>query len=232
MLTKEYIREIKSKDNGGIGHLISNYNDSGSLTFILENLGQLPQDFDGSFLPDLLQHKNSDVRFWTVKTMGKLPNENYLSLLRQVALTEKDTTVRREAVSSIGRHRSKKGQEILFEILQDEDPKVLSQIIRGLLVFKGDKNVDEHLKPLINHPNEMVRTVIYKEYFAEQKIKNEQPHTESYDYLKNVVVNGDTVEVMKLLKDESVHLTFTSPPYYNARESSHNKRREVNYGSR
>jgi DNA modification methylase len=40
---------------------------------------------------------------------------------------------------------------------------------------------------------------------------------DSYDYLKNVVVNGDTIEVMKLLQDESIHLTFTSPPYYNAR---------------
>jgi DNA modification methylase len=38
--------------------------------------------------------------------------------------------------------------------------------------------------------------------------------------LKNVVVNADTIEVMKLLKDESIHLTFTSPPYYNARDYS------------
>lgn len=220
MLTKEYIRELKSKGNGDIGHLVSNYRDSGSLTFILENLGQLPQDFDGSFLPDLLQHKSADVRLWAVKTLGKLSNEKYLPMLREVVLTEKDTNVRREAVSSIGRHRSKKGKEILFEILNDEDPKVLSQIIRGLLVFKGDKIVDEHLEPLINHPNEMVRTVIYKEYFAEQKSKSEQLHTESYDYLKNVIVNGDTIKTMKLLKEESVHLTFTSPPYYNARDYS------------
>lgn len=220
MLTKEYIRELKSKGNGDIGHLVSNYRDSGSLTFILENLGQLPQDFDGSFLPDLLQHKSADVRLWTVKTFGKLSDDKYLPVLRQVALTDIDTTVRREAVSSIGRHRSQKGKEILFEILNDEDPKVLSQAIRGLLVFKGDKIVDEQLKHLINHPNEMVRTVIYKEFFATQKTLSHQPHTESYDYLKNIVVNGDTREVMKKLHDESVHLTFTSPPYYNARDYS------------
>ena len=40
------------------------------------------------------------------------------------------------------------------------------------------------------------------------------------DYLKNVVVNSDTIETMKLLQDESIHLTFTSPPYYNARDYS------------
>ena len=220
MLTKEYIKALKSNGNGGISHLVSNYKDASFLTFILENLGQLPHNFDGSFLPDLLSHKNTDVRLWTVKTFGKLSNDNYLPLLREVALFDKDTTVRREAVSSIGRQRSKKGKEILFEILNDEDPKVLSQAIRGLLIFKGDRIVDDHLKPLINHPNEMVRTVIYKEYYTTQKFSSHQSHSETYEYLKNTVVNADTIATMKLLQDESVHLTFTSPPYYNARDYS------------
>lgn len=220
MLTKEYIKDLKNNGNGAIGHLVKDYRDSRSLTFILENLGQLPKDFDGSFLPDLLGHKNPTVRLWAIKTIGKLGNEEYLPLLKQTALNDSDTNVRREAVSSIGRMRTKKGQTILTEILQDNDPKIVCQAIRGLLVFKGDSKVDDSLKPLLNHENEMVRTVIYKEYFAEQKDKNAQPHTESYDYLKNVVVNADTIETMKLLKDESIHLTFTSPPYYNARDYS------------
>lgn len=220
MLTKEYIKDLKSNGNGAIGHLVKDYKDSGSLTFILENLGQLPKDFDGSFLPELLTHKNASVRLWTVKTFGKLDKEEYLATLKETALNDTDTTVRREAVSSIGRMRSKKGKKILFEILKDKDPKIVSQSIRGLLVFKGEPEVDEQLKTLVNHENEMVRTVIYKEYFAEIKDKNSQPHTESYDYLKNVVVNADNIEAMKLLKDESIHLTFTSPPYYNARDYS------------
>jgi len=220
MLTKEYIKNLKNNGNGDIGHLIQKYRDSGSLVFILENLGQLPKDFDGSFLPDLLSHKNSNVRLWAVKTIGKLGNEEYLPILKQTALMDNNTTVRREAVSSIGRMRNKKGQSILIEILKDKDPKIVCQAIRGLLIFKGDSNVDNILKPLLNHENEMVRTIIYKEYFAEHKIKNTHPHAESYDYLKNVVVNADTIETMKLLKDESIHLTFTSPPYYNARDYS------------
>lgn len=220
MLTKEYIKHLKNNDKGAIGRLVRSYQDSSALTFILENLGQLPKDFDGSFLPDLLNHKNSTVRLWVVKTIGKLANEEYLPLLKQVALNDTDTNVRREAVSSIGRMRTKQGQTILIEILKDHDPKIICQAIRGLLVFKGDNKVDESLKPLLNHENETVRTVIYKEYFAEQKAPDAQPHTESYNYLKNVVVNADTIETMKLLKDESIHLTFTSPPYYNARDYS------------
>ncbi len=220
MLTKDYIRNLKNNGNGAIGHLIKEYQDSSSLIFILENLGQLPKSFDGSFLPELLMHKNSTVRFWVVKTIGKLADEDFLPILKKVVLNDSDTNVRREAVSSIGRMRTKKGQSVLFEVLQDNDPKIVCQAIRGLLVFKGDEKVDNILKPLLNHENEMVRSVIYKEYFANQKDKNEQSHSESYDYLKNVVVNADTLEVMKLLKDESIHLTFTSPPYYNARDYS------------
>lgn len=220
MLTKEYITGLKTNGNGDIGHLVSKYKDGGSITFILENLGQLPKNFDGSFLPNLLLHKSSDVKLWAIKTIGKLDNESYLHTLKNVAINDKDTVIRREAVSSIGRLRSQKGKEILFELLNDTDPKVLSQAIRGLLVFKGEENVDVHLKELINHPNEMVRTIIYKEYFSTSKPKSNQKHTESYNYLKNVVVNGDTIETMKLLEDESIHLTFTSPPYYNARDYS------------
>jgi DNA modification methylase len=109
----------------------------------------------------------------------------------------------------------------MFDFLNDNDPKIVCQAIRGLLVFGSDKDVEERLKPLINHPNEMVRTVIYKEYFAKEKTKKDAlPHTETYDFLKNVVVNADVLEALKYVRDESVHLTFTSPPYYNARDYS------------
>ena len=40
------------------------------------------------------------------------------------------------------------------------------------------------------------------------------------DYLKNVVVNDDVLNALKNVHEESIHLTFTSPPYYNARDYS------------
>lgn len=221
MLTKEKIKELKNEGNGAIGHLVREHNkNNGYILNILENLGQLPDSFDGSFLPELLDSKNSQVRFWTVKNLGKLPGDDFLKILKKVALTDTDTNVRREAVSSIGRMRNPKAKSILIEILEDTDPKVVCQAIRGLLVFKGEEKIDNALKPLVNHANEMVRTVVYKEFFSTQKTLSNQPHAESYDYLKNVVVNGDTIETMKAMREESVHLTFTSPPYYNARDYS------------
>jgi DNA modification methylase len=69
--------------------------------------------------------------------------------------------------------------------------------------------------------NETVRTIIYKEYFSkENKNKDILPHTQAHGFLKNVVVNTDVLETLKVVSDESMHLTFTSLPYYNARDYS------------
>ena len=45
-------------------------------------------------------------------------------------------------------------------------------------------------------------------------------HPDSPPHLRNAVVAGDVRETLKLLPDAAVHLTFTSPPYYNARDYS------------
>jgi DNA modification methylase len=222
MLTKKFIVELKNKGNGDLGYLIQSQKDSGSIIFILENLGYLPKNFNGDFLIPLLKHEHHQVRLLAVKNIGKLAHEKFLPELIELLDSETNTSVKREVVSAIGRMRNPKNKEILYKILQDEDPKIICQAIRALLVFEKDKEVEEHLKPLVNHPNEMVRTVIYKEFFVDEKIYEQSilPHAQTYDFLKNVVVNGDVLEVLKYVPDESVHLTFTSPPYYNARDYS------------
>jgi len=112
-------------------------------------------------------------------------------------------------------------KEILFRLLEDEDPKIICQAVRALLVFKGNQAIDEKLKSLVNHKNEMVRSVINKEYFAKITVQdNIQSHQSSYDFLRNVVVNADVRDVLNIVPDDSFHLTFTSPPYYNARDYS------------
>ncbi len=221
-LTKEYIKELKQQDNGALTALVQERsNNSGDLVFILENLGYLPSSFDAQWIIPLLNYKNEDVRFWAVKNVGKLDSEAYLDKLYQIANQDESTIVKREAVSSIGRMRTEKSIPLLKSMLKNEDPKIVCQAIRGLLVFKGNKSVDDSLMELINHENEMIRTVIYKEYFAKEKSKKDiLPHAETYTFLKNIVVNGDVRDVLKLVPDESIHLTFTSPPYYNARDYS------------
>lgn len=221
MMTKEYITELKKKGNGDIANLIAAQRDVGSINFILENLGQLPSNFDADFLYNLLDHNHAQVRLNAVKNIGKLNGKSDVKSLQSLFEKETDTGVRREIVSAIGRQRKYQNKPLLYSFLEDSDPKIICQAIRGLLVFEKDKDVEEHLRPLVNHENEMVRTVIYKEYFAKEKTqKSALSHAETYDFLKNVVVNADVLEVLKSVPDESIHLTFTSPPYYNARDYS------------
>ncbi len=208
MITKEYITELKNRGNGDLGYLLENQKDNKSIVFILENLGHLPENFNGNVFKSLLNHDFGKIRLLAAKNIAKLSDTENIELLYQAFQKETDTTVKREIVSAIGRTRNAKNKQILFHILQDNDPKIVCQAIRGLLVFEKDSEVIENLKPLINHPNEMVRTVIYKEYFADNSIKiNELPHQASYDYLKNVVVNDDVLKVLKNVPDESIHLT-------------------------
>ncbi len=221
MLTKEYVSEVKANGNGDLKKLVDTKKDDKSIVFILENLGYLPDDFDDSWVQDLLNSKNKKIRLNAIKTIGKVKNENNISVLLQIAKNDVSTDVRREAVSSIGRMRSRKAISTLIEMLNDNDPKIISQAIRGLLVFKGDEKIDKRLKVLLNHENETIQTVIKKEYFSKKNTsKDKLKHPNSYDYLKNTVVLGDVRDTLKIIPDESFHLTFTSPPYYNARDYS------------
>ena len=220
MITKEYITELKYK-GGDIAKLVVSQRDVGSINFILENLGQLPNDFNADFLYNLLEHDHTQVRLNAVKNIGKLNGKSDVKKLYSLYRHETDTAVRREIVSAIGRQRKHENKLLLYSFLEDADPKIICQAIRGLLVFDNEKDIENHLRPLVNHENEMVRTVIYKEYFAKEKPqKSYLPHTETYNFLKNVIVNADVLEALKFVPDESVHLTFTSPPYYNARDYS------------
>jgi DNA modification methylase len=221
MLTKQLIAELKHKSNEGISTLIASQQDIGSINFILESLGYLPENFNTDFLYKLLNHNHWQIRLNAVKNIGKLNSKSDVRRLFELYKRETDTAVRREIVSSIGRQRNLANKPLLFDFLQDQDPKIICQAIRGLLAFEGDSDVEMYLRPLVNHPNEMVRTIIYKEYFSkESKDRSILPHTQTYDFLKNVVVNADVLDALKVVPDESVHLTFTSPPYYNARDYS------------
>lgn len=221
MLTKEHIAELKHDKNGGLSALAFKHGDSKEALFILQNLGRVPRDFDAGWVVEFLSSKNKNIRLWAVKTLGKIGSADYLDALKKVLHSDNSTDVRREAVSSIGRMRDANAIAPLVETLEDNDPKVVCQAIRGLLVFKSDARVSKALKLLARHKNEMVRQIIEKEFGARKKsAASGQPHTASWDFLKNVVVRGDVRDILKQVPDESFHLTFTSPPYYNARDYS------------
>lgn len=222
VLNKEYINAVKEQGEDKLSALVrGHWHNSNELAIILDSLGNMPEGFKGDWLVPLLSHKNEHVRLLAVKNIGKLKRADFMEEMMKVAREDTSTMVKREAVSSIGRMRRLKAIPFLKDMLHNSDPKIVCQAIRALLVFKGFGDVDASLKELANHENEMVRAVIYKEYNArENPTVHKLPHPETYEFLKDVVVNGDVRDVLKYVPDDSVHLTFTSPPYYNARDYS------------
>ncbi len=221
MITKEYIKELKINNIGELYRLMQEQKDNRAVLFLLENLGRLPSNFDGKRFTFLLENKNAQVRFWVVKNIGKLSDTSYLEIISRIATEDQNSTVRREAISTIGRMRTAKAVPLLIEMLNDSDPKIVLQVIRALLVFKSNIIVKEKLENLNNHPNEMIQSVIQKEFFPQKTSSDSSMrHTECLDFMKNVVVQGDVRNILKDVPDESIHLTFTSPPYYNARDYS------------
>ncbi|MCS7092290.1 MAG: DNA methyltransferase [Patescibacteria group bacterium] len=218
-ITGELIDNLKNDSHAFLSFL-RNQND-GIIIYVLEKLGRLENGYSREPLQNLLNHSNENIRALSIKNLAKIEDINLLSTFVKYASVDESTLVRREAVSAIGRLRNEKTIPVLINLLKDKDPKVVMQAIRGLLVFSYNSKVKNELKKLLNHPNELIREVIHKEVNGVQyKSKSQQKHDESPEFLKNIVVHGDVQEIIKYVPDESVHLTFTSPPYYNARDYS------------
>jgi len=220
MITKAQLHDYKEHDLAALYKRLRSCSSSYEARVILENLGRLPRDFDGEVLTPFLSDSIRDTRYWAVKNLGKLEDIRFLHQLSEVATGDKSSIVRREAVSAIGRMRNKRAIPTLVKFLRDDDPNVVLQAMRALLVFKSHERVKECLLDLRDHPNEQIQYVLNMEFTSKPTISDYGMHHESPDYMKNVVVEGDTREVMKLLPDGCIHLTFTSPPYYNARDYS------------
>lgn len=219
MYTKDQIDlEKLNPDSTFFKEVLAPSHEASKLLFLLDNLGKLPTGFNGEVFIPLLSHPNAKVRMLAVKNIGKLKDEYFLKKLITFARNESDTFTRREAVSAIGRMRSEKAIPILTQFLGDRDPKVVLQGVRALLCFKGHPEAEEALATLREHPNEMIREHFENYKTANAKSVPEQNHPMSLDALKNVIVCADVQDMFTLIPDESVHLTFTSPPYYNARD--------------
>lgn len=224
-LEKNYIQDkIDKKESKFFEDLFDKLNES-EIIIVLENIGKIPKDFP--YEPFQKLHKylqNSKIRFLIIKHLGKLINVQSLDFLKKQFKVEEDTLIRREIVSSIGRRRDPNNIKFLVQILEDIDPKIIMQGIRALLYFKENQDVYNSLKKLTKHPNETIREILdvelNKKDNNEEFLKQKQNALKIAPLLKNTVVMGNTYEILKLLPEGCIQLTFTSPPYYNARDYS------------
>ncbi|WP_444550721.1 DNA methyltransferase [Candidatus Magnetomonas plexicatena] len=199
---------------------LQDQNDS-TIVYMLQKLGRLENGFSKQPLLNLLSRNNETIRSLAIKNLAKIGDISLLDTFIDFAKQDESTEVRRESVSAIGRLRNEKTIPILIKLLSDRDPKVVLQAIRGLLVFANNTQVKDELSKLLDHPNELIKEVIGKEINGvSYDCKTNGKHDEFPISLKNAIVHGDVVEILKYVPDESIHLTFTSPPYYNARDYS------------
>ena len=215
---KEDIEKLKSGEKKLYSFIKMENN--GKLFFVLNKLGKLPNDFDDTPLLYLINHKDAKIRHLAIKNLAKLGKISLFPVFKKVVANDPSADVRREATSAIGRLRNSETIPFLIELLKDSDPEVVMQAIRGLLVFKNNQLVEKELKKLKNHSNEIIQDIIKKEFFPTSSEKKPFKHTEFPDFLRNKVVLGDVQKIIKYVPDGSIHLTFTSPPYYNARDYS------------
>lgn len=219
MITREQIEQAKrQRDLTFFQQALDVRHNARTLLQVLERLGRLPPDFDPTPLLPLMEHPHPEVRLAAVKGLSRLENPTLLPLFAERVAQESNTLVRRELVSAIGRLRLPEAIPLLGSLLSDPDPKVVLQAVRALLCFRTRPEVQNLLLPLANHPNELIRSVIRREFGQERKQREPIPHPVSPDWLKNLMVCADALQMLAHVPSESVHLTFTSPPYYNARD--------------
>lgn len=215
-------RQNKTNGKNGNSHSFSVNDKSSNLLQRLENLGRLPDDFCGKDLLPLLLHDNEKIRTMAAINLGKTGDADFLQPLSKIAIDDLSSVARREATSAIGRMQNEAAIPFLVKLTCDPDPKVVLQALRGLLKFKKKtKRIQGAIENLRNHPNEMVQEIVERErLFETDTVKSREFQSDSPDFMKNLIVQGDVLSVLKKTPAESVHLTFTSPPYYNARDYS------------
>jgi DNA modification methylase len=215
--------EIEDFKNGSKNlSTFSSLANEAELSYLLEHLGRLNNGTLQEHLLALLDHKSDSIKVLAIKNLAKLVNFQLAERFFDIARNSTSTDLRREATSALGRLRNEKCVDYLETLAQDKDPKVVLQAIRGLLYFKDHQNRDLWEKEFSFHPNEQVRDMALGFSIQSSKKKSTRSKKEPLvpNDLKNLVIHGDTIDAMKLIKDESIQLTFTSPPYYNARDYS------------
>ena len=197
--------------------------DEKSLVSVLGRLGRLNVS-NSNLIPslvELLKHRSVAVRVAAAHNLGKFGDDSLICELLPYIAADQSTNVRREVVSAIGRMRSLAAIEVLTDVLKDDDPKVVLQAIRGLLVFKKNPDVIESLRSLKTHPNEEIQRILNPFFTVKEDRETESKKSVApAEFLVNTVVKGDVLETLKCVPEDEIHLTFTSPPYYNARDYS------------
>ena len=184
-----------------------------------DRLAKFPPEQATQKMVELAHHDHPKVRFYAVKNLARFKDLKLRKFYMNLIYTDKASEVRREAVAALGRMRRPETIPALLHCLKDDDPAIVLQSIRGLAPFLSDARVHQDISALTEHPNEMVREFIASLNKKDNATrKNKQTEPQFPQSMRDKVVCGDVLKIIAKRPDACVHLTFTSPPYYNARD--------------
>ena len=152
-----------------------------------------------------------------VKAIGKERTSDSFKKLLDIFNSDAPLDIKREAVSSIGRHSD---NDKIFDFVRSEafnssNPmELIYQMFRTCLYKCNEDSRFQalRLKIIKQYHNEIIDKMNAYYEFRQSKQKPQQPTKITQPLL------GDAEITLKQLPTEAVQLIFTSPPYYNARE--------------
>jgi DNA modification methylase len=171
-------------------------------------------------LPSSLKVPSQKARLEALQLLARDKDIDLIPVFKYLLETDSSTLVRREAMSALGRLRQNSLKELFKEYLSNQDSKIALQALRALLPITTDSEISSLLEPLRDHESEVIRGAVDKileKKNTSRKTKVNELNREPY---YNLSIQGDALNTLKKLPDGLIHLTFTSPPYYNARDYS------------
>ena len=153
-----------------------------------------------------------------IKNLGLIRTSENLQTLLKLYNEVEEIDLRREIVSSIGRHSDNK---IIFDFIRENVFKcrfmdLVYQMYRTCL-YKGKsdenfKNLGNEIKNFFNNEvlNKMFDYFFYKQNHSGKIFREKK-------YFQPILLRGNNIDTLKNIEKNSVQLIFTSPPYYNAK---------------
>ena len=169
------------------------------------------------------EYKENEIRVKIIKKISSIKGNNYVEFFNYIVNGRYSEKVRKEATSGVGRRRDiEVAKKYLIEYLNDNNPEIQLQALRGLFVFKYDCFIKDEILKLYNKSNnEIIKYVISNEFKLNIiDFDTKESHIYVNPMYANKVIKGDSLKIMLGIQSNSIHLTFTSPPYYNARDYS------------
>lgn len=163
-----------------------------------------------------------------LRRLGQMRDPSMYSVFVSFAVNQ-TFTVRKEAMGWLGALQNEKMVYWIGELLDDEDnPSVVCEAIRALKRFVKNNDSDDPnvvdacllLEKIENNAdNELVLKFIKENHSDKIDFTTDiMPHPKVLDDISNLFINDDAKQSLSELPDGCIHLTFTSPPYYNARD--------------